>query len=218
MGSKKQDDTVDDTGIPLNSTYDKLPPIPILYPTFASVFTVIGLVAAWFIAERSPKSEAKIALLAAHGLGWIYASLLPLKVTGLVHGIILGMARKASKVNLPNQHVYSVYTKPGAARLGYVLMEEEGALGRFNRAQRAFVNFSDTLSGFLLIFLLAGFVFPFPTFCLACAFFAFRCIGAAGYTANTDSRMSGNLPASLVLAVMEGLVLLTAYKAIVAEA
>merc|ERR1712039_206226 len=123
------------------------------------------------------------------------------------------MNRKTAKVNVPDQQVYKVYN--GAqANLGYVLMEKEGELGRFNRAQRALMNLYEVLPIFLLLFVLAGFVFPFPCFVVACYFMTMRAISAFGYTAKPAGRMAGTMLGNLGLETLQGLVLVSGIKAI----
>merc|ERR1719230_553586 len=108
--------------------------------------------------------------------------------------INLGMARKASKVNLPDQHVYKVHTAENQPALGYVMMETEGDIGRFNRAQRAMQVFLESFTMFLALFLLAGYVFPFPAFVLAGLAMMFQVVSAVGYTGKADARMGGKFP------------------------
>jgi uncharacterized membrane protein YecN with MAPEG domain len=219
MGGK-EDDVVDANGIPLKSSYDAMPlPVPILYTVFTSVFMAIGQGIAFAIYMTSSKYDSKVDVLAVNGLGWIYVGLVVLhRGCTLGIGCVLGSARKEAKVNVPDQQVYSVYTKPGQPKLGYVLMEKEGVLGRFNRAQRALQNFLESAPFVLTFFLLAGFVFPFPAFCLACFYAAARLISAIGYTHSPDGRMAGNLLGMLGLTVMEALVLQAGIRAIMREA
>ena len=218
MGAK-EDDVVDANGIPLKSSYDRMPlPVPILYTIFTFVFMAIGQCLAYAIYMTSSKYDAKIALLAANGLGWIYVGLVVLhRGCTLGIGSVLGSARKGAKVNVPDQQVYSVYTKPGQPKLGYVLMEKEGPLGRFNRAQRALQNYLESAPFVLAFFLLSGFVFPFPTFCLGCFYSIARMVAAIGYTNSPDGRMAGNMLGMLGMTTMEALVLLAGVVAIQRE-
>ena len=77
------------------------------------------------------------------------------------------------------------------SKLGYVLMETDGAIGAFNRAQRGLQNFNEAFGLFIVMFLLASFAFPFAAFILACLFMASRVAAAVGYTASADGRMGG---------------------------
>lgn len=215
----KDDDECDASGIPLKSTFDGIPlPIPIAFLIFTLVFMAMGQGLAWPIYLSSPKFDAKIALLAANGLGWVYVGLVLLfRGCNYGLGIVLAMARKQAKVNVPDQQVYSVYTKPGQPKLGYVLMEKEGSLGRFNRAQRALQNYLEAAPFAVALFLLSGFVFPFPTFCIGCFYTASRIISAIGYTHSPNGRMAGTMLGNLALCAMEALVLIAGVKAIQQE-
>eukprot|EP00404_Azadinium_spinosum_P060328 CAMPEP_0180709114 /NCGR_PEP_ID=MMETSP1038_2-20121128/9600_1 /TAXON_ID=632150 /ORGANISM="Azadinium spinosum, Strain 3D9" /LENGTH=212 /DNA_ID=CAMNT_0022741159 /DNA_START=71 /DNA_END=710 /DNA_ORIENTATION=- len=207
-------DEVDGTGIPLKSSYDSMPlPIPLLYPTFNAVMMILSQVAAFFIGAHSSKYDSKIGLLASLGLGWIYIGSVILKAGQTIGiGVVLGQARKEAKVSVPDQHVYSVYTKPGAPKMGYVLMAKDGALGRFNRAQRSLQNYVESLPWLVAYYLLAGFVYPFPTFVLGLLYRLRDRLHGVGQRA-----MAGNMSGMLLLGIIEALVLVAGVKAILAE-
>lgn len=77
------------------------------------------------------KFDAKIATLAANGLGWLYCSVVAIRVAFIGASVMLGTSRQASKIALPDQHIYKMH---GADDKGYVLMENEGVHGTFNRS------------------------------------------------------------------------------------
>ena len=216
---EKEDDQVDANGIPLKSSYDRMPlPVPVMYCIVTLVALALGQICAYPLYSYDVKYEAKINLLAAHGLGWIYIGLVVLfRGCTLGIGSVLGSARKEAKVNVPDQQVYSVYTKPGQPKLGYVLMEKDGALGRFNRAQRSLQNYVESAAFVVALFVLSGFVFPFQTFCIGCFFAVARIVSAIGYTHSPDGRMAGNILGMLAMGVMEALVLVAGVKAIARE-
>merc|ERR1712183_234604 len=98
--------------------------------------------------------------------------------------------------------------------MGYVLMETEGDLGRFNRAQRALQNVGEQIPMVLANFLAAAFVYPFPSFVLICLFMSLRAVGAFGYTSSAKSRMGGNMLGGLCFEMLQGLVLIAGVKAL----
>ena len=55
----------------------------------------------------------KIGILIEHNLGWLYTGIVLLKLLQIPIGTILGEARKASKVAVPDQHVYRVMGSEG---------------------------------------------------------------------------------------------------------
>merc|ERR1711959_40304 len=214
MGAKTETDTM---GIPLKANHPALDmgiPIPVFYMIFNTVITSICLSVTYFVVyPNTAMADSKIATLASLGLGWTYLGLWVIKFTQLVSGINLGLARTESKVGLPNQHVYKVQGAEGS-KLGYVLMETEGAHGKFNRAQRAVQNYNEGFPLFGLMFLAASFVFPFAAFLtLVC-----QCIGkvfsALGYTASVDGRMPGTMGSILCSGTIEAMVLFAGLKAI----
>eukprot|EP00928_Gymnodinium_smaydae_P088332 TRINITY_DN72439_c0_g1_i1.p1 TRINITY_DN72439_c0_g1~~TRINITY_DN72439_c0_g1_i1.p1 ORF type:complete len:217 (-),score=40.46 TRINITY_DN72439_c0_g1_i1:111-761(-) len=205
---------VDSRGIATKSDYPAMP-VPALYATFISVFGAIGVGVAFAVYSFGAKDkyDAKISLLASYELGWLYLSLFVIKLGILGININLAVHRKTAKVNVPDQQVYTVFTG-SSAPMGYVLMEKEGDIGRFNRAQRALQNLFEQLPLFLVYLLAAGFVFPFPAFVLACFFMTMRIVSAVGYTTAPAGRMAGNMLGGLGMEALQGLVLLAGAKAI----
>ena len=117
-------------------------------------------------------------------------------------------------MNVPDQHCYKVYSAPGQPELGYVLFEQEGALGAFNRAQRSVANYWEVAPFFFLNFLLGGFVFPFPAFVAAVVFGLARCISAVGYTGGKEGRIGGFMLGNLANQACEGFVLFSGLKSL----
>mmetsp|Transcript_22979 Transcript_22979/g.48860 ORF Transcript_22979/g.48860 Transcript_22979/m.48860 type:complete len:218 (+) Transcript_22979:88-741(+) len=205
---------VDERGIPTKSDYPPLP-VSVLYCLFNFILGAIGVGIALAIYSfgADSKYDAKISLLAGYDLGWAYLALVVIKLGVLVININLGVNRKIAKVNVPDQQVYSVYTG-SSAPLGYVLMEKEGDLGRFNRAQRALQNLFEQLPMFIAYCAAAGFVFPFPSFVLTCYFMVMRAVSAVGYTSRPGGRMAGNMLGGIGMETLQGLVLVAGVKAI----
>ncbi len=191
-------------------------PIWLFYFVFTSVFTSIGLAVVYFgIYPATPAADGKIATLASLDLGYAYLGAFVMKVGIVLLGINLGGARATAKVEVPDQQCYQVKGAEGS-KLGYVLMETEGAIGEFNRAQRALQNFNENFPLFVVMYFLASFVFPFAAFVCTALFMAFRVMGAVGYTSAADGRLGGTMLAALTNAVVEGMVLLVGIKAVTA--
>jgi len=211
----------DAKGIPVKADHPAVAmgiPIPIFYLIFNGIMLSIGLAVAYFIAfPNDHKSASKIATLASLDLGWLYLGAWVLKLGALMLGINLGSARLASKVAVPDQHCYQVKGAEGS-KLGYVLMETEGDIGKFNRAQRALQNYNEIFPMFVLMFVLAAFVCPFAAFMCACVFAAARAIQAVGYTKETDGRIPGTMLGLLATTVLEAIVLLAGISAVDGDA
>jgi len=215
-GDEQASPGVDARGIPLKSDFPEGLPVPALYVIFTTVFTTICLGIAFAIYKfgSTEKYDKKIELLTAYDLGWVYLVMFAVKLGMFGININLGVARKAAKVNVPDQQVYKVHTPDDASPLGFVLMESEGDLGRFNRAQRAYMNYLESAPLFFVYVLLAGFVFPFPTFVTGFYYAVMRIVAAVGYTQEPKGRMAGNMLGNLGSGVLEGMVIIAGVKAV----
>ena len=89
-----------------------------------------------------------------------------------------------------------------------VLFENDGITGKYNRANRSLThmieNFGSVLSGLML----AGSVFPFPTFVCATAFGVGRVVHQVGYSGGYGKHGAGFLISMLATLALEGLVIL----------
>ena len=115
-------------------------------------------------------------------LGWIYIGIVAVRIAFSLVQANLIIARKNSKIGLPNQHIYSLCKKTATNTKGYVLMDSQGTLGAFNRAQRGLQNFLEMVPFVLPLFLLAAFVFPIPAMCMIGGHAFARWTYALGYT------------------------------------
>ena len=64
----------------------------------------------------------------------------------------------------------------------YIGMVEEGDVGKYNRANRSLSHFVENMGSFLVSFVLAGFVFPFPVFMLMLIYSIGRVLHQTGYS------------------------------------
>ena len=188
---------------------------------FTIIPGVVGLAIAYAVityassSESQSAADAKLSLLATYDLGWLYLGIFLVKLLQLPIGIILGEARKASKVNVPDQHVYKVMGGGEGSKLGYVLMETEDDLGKFNRAQRALQNYHEQFPTMMLQYVAASFVWPFETFVCIVVWSVSCVLSASGYVESANGRMKGRLPGYFAMATVQGLVLIAAYKSLV---
>mmetsp|Transcript_11727 Transcript_11727/g.24706 ORF Transcript_11727/g.24706 Transcript_11727/m.24706 type:complete len:226 (+) Transcript_11727:38-715(+) len=214
MGGKGETDA---KGIPLAADHPAAQmglPIWLFYLFFNAILALVGFaIAQYAVFPREPKSCDKIKSLASLDIGWLYLGACVLKVGHMLMGINLGQARVASKVNVPDQQVYQVKGAEGS-KLGYVLMETEGAIGAFNRAQRALQTYNEGMPLVLLMFVCAGYVCPFSTFVCALAIASSRLLSAIGYTSSADGRLPGTLISAILLYVLESIVFVSGLSAV----
>mmetsp|Transcript_26582 Transcript_26582/g.32202 ORF Transcript_26582/g.32202 Transcript_26582/m.32202 type:complete len:215 (-) Transcript_26582:209-853(-) len=204
----------DEKGIPLKSAYPEKPSVAVFYGGMTAIFTIIGYLIARFGCYRGTTAapvDAKIAIVAEYDLAWLYLGLFLIKLLQLPIGINLGKARKESKIGLPNQQVYKVCGAAGS-NLGYVLMENDGALGKFNRAQRALMNYHENFPTVALQYVVASFVFPKEAFACILVWAVATCISADGYANGVDGRMGGVVPRILSMNTLSGMLLFVAVK------
>lgn len=210
---------VDAKGIPISSlhVYPKTPTVPVLYSMLTGITGVIGFAIAYFSSyyteAKVAAADAKISVLSEYDLGWLYLGLFLVKVLQLPIGINLGSARKASKVGVPDQHVYKVMGAEGS-KLGYVLMENDGDLGAFNRAQRALQNYHEQFPTTIVQYVAASWVWPFESFVCIVIWALSSYASSVGYTNDADGRMGGRIPAFFASTALQGMVLIAAYKAL----
>eukprot|EP00567_Pseudictyota_dubia_P018773 CAMPEP_0197433662 /NCGR_PEP_ID=MMETSP1175-20131217/1520_1 /TAXON_ID=1003142 /ORGANISM="Triceratium dubium, Strain CCMP147" /LENGTH=216 /DNA_ID=CAMNT_0042962127 /DNA_START=90 /DNA_END=740 /DNA_ORIENTATION=+ len=215
MGNPEEE--LDAKGIPLKSPYPEKPSVPVLYGVMTLIVGAIGLAIAYvtsYLTEaKQSAADAKISVLSEYDLGWLYLGVFVVKFLQLPIGITLGAARKASKVNVPDQHVYKVMGAEGS-KLGYVLMETEGIHGEFNRAQRALQNYNEQFPSIMMQYLAASWVWPFEAFVCIAIFAIASCLSATGYVHSAKGRMKGRFFGYFAVATLQGMVLIAAFKAL----
>lgn len=203
----------DSKGIPIKGPYPDQPPVLVMYSAMTTIFScIMGTVAFYAIVKDNAAADAKISLLAQYDLGYLYAALIVLRVGQFLMGVNAGHARKYCKVHPPDQHVYEVKGAEGS-KLGYVLMDQEGVNGKFNRAQRAVVNYNETFPQTALYIVAGGFVFPKEMLVLVSIYSAARVMMAVGYASSVKGRMLGFMISNLTGSLLEVLVGIIAYKA-----
>ena len=100
----------DAKGIPLKSSYPEGVSVVTLYSAMTFIITAIGTIIAYFSCyfteSKVTAANSKIAIISEYDLGWLYLGLFLIRILTLPININLGVARKASKAGLPDQHVY----------------------------------------------------------------------------------------------------------------
>jgi len=91
-----------------------------------------------------------------------------------------------------------------------VLFDNEGVIGQYNRANRSLGHMVENFGSILCGLVLAGSVFPFPTFVCASAFGIGRILHQIGYVTGYGKHAGGFLLSTLGTVAMEGLVCLIA--------
>merc|ERR1719161_1509856 len=162
---------------------------------------------------RPEASVKKVETLASLSLGPLYLGYGALQLFILQINANLGMARRPTGCNVPDQHIYTVKKQDGSV----VLMESEGMYGRFNRAQRALQNTNEVLPSYLANFFSVGYVFPWLTSGITVLWGMLRMKGAFDYTDERNSRQGGNLPAMLLMGILQGLGLAIGARALMLE-
>jgi len=202
----------DSRGIPLKSVMPEKPAMWIIYTILHVVLGSIGLSIAWYFVYN-PEANVKILIISDLGLGWLYLGILVLKILQIPLISILGHARKDAKIGLPDQQVYKVMGAEGS-KLGYILMETDGALGDFNRAQRALMNYHENFPTTVLLYVAASFVFPFASFVCISIWAISRCINALGYKGSVNGRLNAALPEAIATSTLQGILMIVAKKAL----
>jgi len=186
------------------------------FPIVIGISVAMGQVLAWpiYLFGDRQAYDAKIDILASLNLGWLYLALLVVYYTKQLVSQHASFVRNHSNVSLPNHTVHKVFLPQGQKQLPYVLLEEDGAVGKANRAQRGFENLMEYLPMYLVYLMAIGFVYPFPAFVNALVFFSARIKYAFDYTNSTDARNTGFALFGMAQACLEGLLIIAGVKAL----
>mmetsp|Transcript_16003 Transcript_16003/g.36645 ORF Transcript_16003/g.36645 Transcript_16003/m.36645 type:complete len:219 (+) Transcript_16003:67-723(+) len=161
--------------------------------------------------------DQKIDMLASWKLGWLYLALPLIYYTRQLVSMNASITRISTDVPPPHMYVYKVMTPGDKDKLPYVLLEEDGPVGRANRAQRGIDNLMEYLPLYVAYVLAGGFVFPFPVFVNVVMFMVSRITYARGYTQSAADRQKGFVLFGLTQMNMEGYVVIAAAKALLRQ-
>lgn len=155
--------------------------------------------------------DAKLEVLSNSDMGWLYLGLFLAQMLQLLIGLAAGVARRDAKVNPPDQHAYVVKGAEGS-KLGYVLLETEGALGRFNRAQRGMMNYHENFPTVCFHFIASSFVFPKQAFGCMMLYCVGTILNAEGYRIDANGRTNGFGLVVPAVVTLQGMILFVALE------
>eukprot|EP00466_Bigelowiella_natans_P002471 jgi/Bigna1/146298/aug1.112_g21006 len=114
----------------------------------------------YFLPIQAKMIEKKLAFVREYNLGYVYVGWLVCYLSKVYSTINASMARAPARVDRPDQHVYQIMADSGPlSNAPFVMMMNDGVIGRFNRAQRASANLDESLPIFI-----TGFVLHSPVF------------------------------------------------------
>jgi hypothetical protein len=157
-------------------------------PVITTLF--LWLLKTVFVNSVAKVYNERVAILRQYDLGWIYATWYVLYLTRTYLTINCNIARAPARVGRPDQHVYKVYNDGDNNEPSYVFMETKGAVGKFNRAQRAAFHMDESIALVLTSVLLTGFVLPRVVFVLTVLYSLGRLSFTTGYTQSLEGRLS----------------------------
>eukprot|EP00929_Paragymnodinium_shiwhaense_P065981 TRINITY_DN33054_c0_g1_i1.p2 TRINITY_DN33054_c0_g1~~TRINITY_DN33054_c0_g1_i1.p2 ORF type:complete len:139 (-),score=21.57 TRINITY_DN33054_c0_g1_i1:248-664(-) len=109
---------------------------------------------------------------------------------------------------------HNIFKVTGGSNLPYVLFEEEGAVGKYNRANRSLTHVTETGLGMLLAIPFAGYVFPYATVNLVVLYGLGRFFHMIGYSIAYGKHALGFAMSVLANSTLEMLVLVAGIKAL----
>ena len=179
-------------------------------------------VARWKFPKMAEIADEHLQILADHDLGWLYAAWYIMYLARSYHNINSNGARAGARVARPDQHVYKVYIAAGndkkksddAKAPQYVFLENDGPVGKFNRAQRATFHMDESGAFVVTSMLLAGFVMPKLVYILSACYFLGRVEFANAYTDSLEGRRSKMILYVFPEHIMIAMVGITAVQAI----
>jgi len=109
------------------------------------------------------------------------------------------MSGKAGNLRA-NMYIYKTLGMGSSA----VVLNEDGDVGRYNRANRSLHHNTEWVGNFIVCVVLTGYVFPKPVFILSLAFCIGRIFHQIGYTHSYGSHGAGFGLMAFALIIMEG--------------
>mmetsp|Transcript_39104 Transcript_39104/g.102519 ORF Transcript_39104/g.102519 Transcript_39104/m.102519 type:complete len:248 (-) Transcript_39104:175-918(-) len=178
---------------------------------------VLGFLVAWAIAHFGSSLQYTVRIRAlGDDMGYLYigAYVFSFMVSFLnkYPMVYKGQVIKNGSGNLSsNMQIFKVLAAPGSQPLPYVVLEDEGTVGEYNRANRSLHHFNENVASVIVNIVLAGRVFAFPVFILVCIFSFGRLLHQIMYAEGGYGKHGlGFAVSQLVDTILEGLVLFIA--------
>jgi hypothetical protein len=147
-------------------------------------------------------SRKRVKTLADRSAGPLLLGLWMLNLTHAMMQALVMEGRGSSGCNTPDQHIYKVMNTGEL-----VLLDDDGANGQFNRAQRGLNHMVETSFIFLIALLPIAFVFPWTAACLVFLFAYSRWSFASGYALKKEARRGGFMLIVILKEALFGMIL-----------
>ncbi|OLP83802.1 hypothetical protein AK812_SmicGene35390 [Symbiodinium microadriaticum] len=135
--------------------------------------------------------DSKIEMLGKYQLGYLYfAAVVFNAMVGFINVSPMYYKSKVMKQDAGNLRA-NMFIYKDVETKKHVVMEDEGALGEYNRANRSMTHFTENSIGVVFCILLSGYVYTFPVFILTILFSLGRVIHQVGYASGYGSHAPG---------------------------
>jgi len=130
--------------------------------------------------------DRQIAIVTDHRLGYLYIGVgvfsLLVSWLNMWPAVVKAKVMLGNSGNLrANMAIYKVNVQEGTKALPYVVLEENGPVGEYNRANRSLFHFNENATNVVLNICFAGFVFSLPTMIFIMVFAIGRIMHQRGY-------------------------------------
>jgi len=188
-----------------------------LNPLFPGVFIGTGIAAAIHFVGSTELYNAQIA---ARGQDAAWTFLVAVLFSRLVLELNFFpmtfkskiMRRKSGNLRT-NMAIYKALDSAGAPAGQAIVLDQAGATGQYNRANRSLTHFSETAPSVVVMLPLVASVYPFPAFVLTALYAAGRVSHQRGEAKGYGSHGAGFGISMVVNFVLEGLCLVAAGRA-----
>jgi len=189
---------------------------PIKLAAIVTIPLIIGTTIASLICKfgSTEKYLSAINIIAEYDAGWLYLALIIFGRTIWFLNMFAAMKyKKGVKGNLrANPFFYKAIGKNAPEDI-LVVLEDEGVLGQFNRANRSVHHMIESSGGFVASLFATGVVFPFPTFVCVCIFCMGRILHQSGYSSGYGSHAKGFMMSMVSMSTIEGMLAVVAMNA-----